>query len=110
MATPAHISKISLSETILHMAFELAATKWKLAFTTRAGRSRRERTIPARDPHALKAERKQRLHGHRSCPAQASTVSRGPVPQPSQGEIAVNRDMPTSTSATSPYDVPTSIG
>lgn len=61
-------------EPILHLAFELGATKWKLGFTTGAGRSPRERTIQARDLDALDAEI-DKARGRFRLPADTPVVS-----------------------------------
>lgn len=44
------------SESVLHLAFELGQTRWKLGFTTGLGQRPRERTIAARDVAALEIE------------------------------------------------------
>lgn len=41
---------------VLHLAFELGNSAWKLAFTTGLGQRARERTIPARNLALLRAE------------------------------------------------------
>lgn len=43
-------------EPVLHLAFELGQTRWKLGFTTGLGQRPRERTIAARDVGALAVE------------------------------------------------------
>jgi transposase len=42
--------------TVVHLAFELGATEWKLGFTTGLGRSPRERVIRAGDVEAVERE------------------------------------------------------
>jgi transposase len=44
---------------VLHLAFELGNTEWKLAFTTGLGQSQRRRRIDARDLRALEKEIRQ---------------------------------------------------
>lgn len=48
--------QINATRTTLHMALELSATKWKLAFADALGRNPRIRTIDAGDFEQLKAE------------------------------------------------------
>jgi len=62
------------SESVLHLAFELGQTRWKLGFTTGLGQRPRERTIAARDVGAVELEigrAKQRFE----LPADARVVS-----------------------------------
>lgn len=49
-------SQINAHRTVLHMALELSATKWKLAFSDAIGRNPRIRTIDAGDFGQLEAE------------------------------------------------------
>ena len=46
----------SVADPVLHLAFELGQTRWKLGFTTGLGQRPRERTIAARDLAALERE------------------------------------------------------
>ena len=54
--TAAYTSKGSTSGVVLHLAFELGWSQWKLAFTIGAGQKPRQRTIRARDLVALEEE------------------------------------------------------
>jgi len=74
MPATARIQQGKVAEPILHMAFELGATKWKLAFTTGVGRSPRERTIQARDLDGLDAEI-EKAQGRLRLPADTPVVS-----------------------------------
>lgn len=56
MAATTRTGESRAASGILHMAFELGRSKWKLGFTTGPGRSPRERTIGARDLEALERE------------------------------------------------------
>jgi transposase len=50
------ISKDTTQSVVLHLAFELGWTQWKLAFTVGHGQKPRQRTIRARDLAALEQE------------------------------------------------------
>lgn len=63
-----------VAEPTLHMAVELGATKWTLAFSTGVDRSPRARTIQGRDLDALEAERKQRVPTQADAGPDASLV------------------------------------
>jgi transposase len=68
------VDESTASEPVLHLAFELGQTRWKLGFTTGLGQRPRERTIAARDVGALALEigrAKQRF----ALPADARVVS-----------------------------------
>jgi len=54
--TAAYTSNGSTSGPVLHLAFELGWSQWKLAFTIGAGQKPRQRTIRARDLAALEVE------------------------------------------------------
>jgi len=54
--TAAYTSKGNTSGLVLHLAFELGWSQWKLAFTIGAGQKPRQRTIRARDLAALEVE------------------------------------------------------
>jgi transposase len=43
------VDESTAPEPVLHLAFELGQTRWKLGFTTGLGQRPRERTIAARD-------------------------------------------------------------
>jgi len=68
------VDESTASEPVLHLAFELGQTRWKLGFTTGLGQRPRERTIAARDVGAVALEigrAKERF----ALPADASVVS-----------------------------------
>jgi transposase len=54
--TAAYTGKVSTPGGVLHLAFELGWTHWKLAFTIGYGQKPRQRTIGARDLSALEQE------------------------------------------------------
>lgn len=54
--TAAHTNKTTTAAGILHLAFELGWTEWKLAFTTSPGQKPRIKTIAARDLEALQVQ------------------------------------------------------
>src|SRR5437879_6986006 len=54
--TAAYTGKVSTAGAVLHLAFELGWTHWKLAFTIGYGQKPRQRTIRARDLAALQQE------------------------------------------------------
>ena len=56
MPTTARRGEGSSSATVVHLAFELGATEWKLGFTTGLGRSPRERVIRAGGVEAVERE------------------------------------------------------
>src|SRR5437879_2999633 len=54
--TTAYTGNGSTAGSVLHLAFELGWTQWKLAFTVGHGQKPRQRTIRARDLAALEQE------------------------------------------------------
>jgi transposase len=56
MPTTARREQGTTSATVMHLAFELGATEWKLGFTTGLGRAPRERVIRAGDVEAVERE------------------------------------------------------
>src|SRR5438270_12637330 len=54
--TAAYTGNVSTPGGVLHLAFELGWTQWKLAFTIGYGQKPRQRTIRARDVAALEQE------------------------------------------------------
>ena len=54
--TAAYTGNVSTQSGVLHLAFELGWTHWKLAFTIGYGQKPRQRTIRARDLAALEQE------------------------------------------------------
>src|SRR5438128_11474184 len=54
--TAAYTGNVSTQDVVLHLAFELGWTHWKLAFTIGHGQRPRQRTIRARDLAALERE------------------------------------------------------
>src|SRR5262245_2599369 len=54
--TATHTSNVSTPPVILHLAFELGWTQWKLAFTTEPAQKPRIKTIAARDLAALQEQ------------------------------------------------------
>ena len=54
--TAAYTGNVSTPGGVLHLAFELGWTHWKLAFTIGYGQKPRQRTIAARDLAALEQE------------------------------------------------------
>ena len=68
------LNKITTSAAVLHLAFELGWTQWKLAFTSGPGQKPRIKTIAARDLEALQvqiAKSKKRF----GLPAEAAVYS-----------------------------------
>jgi hypothetical protein len=56
MATATRLREAKSDPRILHLAFELSNSTWKLAFTTGLGQKSRERQIAARDLEGLRRE------------------------------------------------------
>ncbi len=72
--TAAYTGNVSTPGGVLHLAFELGWTHWKLAFTIGYGQKPRQRTIAARDLAALEQEI-------------AKAKDRGPPTQPSENTM-----------------------
>ena len=51
-----HTREFTQTTPVLHLAFELADQRWKLAFTPGLGQRPRVRTVPARDLDAVRQE------------------------------------------------------